>query len=778
MDPIRIAFVTALGSGVLAMPALADFDELAGSAPTCPNLVTPRITQELKSSATRPRTSTHVPNDTTWVGFNPAYAGSNYWSIGVGHRRPPGKSVSIPDGDTGYWDWDHPVHGDSLQGWWPVRHTYQSFFIANLNDKLRPWHAIDMGNSISYVINQGPGYRRTYGVTGAWHPDPGVTAKTADPGHGDVNPNPPRWTPLAGSMSAWCGLRAHGDVTAIDALTGNPYNSDALEQITLGSPTVPVGPGWTNYRFPGYVDQWDQMLYRDVDISGASGSANVSVSFRYRTRMSTGKGINPTSRTGWFDKDPLTVNAGNFISSTDAGNGAPIDSFMVYVGAPVADTAGAQWTGSDGNAHQVFDPVRRWFGELIRANEANGHYELYTTYGNDPPISAPADSNAYRDVVATRNVTYGALRAAWGNRVRLVFRIKTNRGWETPSSDAMGSQFTGAYNSGYLGAAQLDNVAIDLGSGATPLGGFESAGDIDNNPGASALDAWKTSSKPPAVYFHVHSLSDLNYQDLCGPPGSNNRICDMIGNVISMGDHDHDENAVGPIGTAEQEPISGVFSPTINLCYDHGDPTAKNNMGLDADTAAGAAADGDVRRRLQHVYRLLQRVLRGSVLAGDLPVVPGHTDGRDPDLGRPAPVPVRELQPGQAVLRRPLGGVGIRPGGDHQPRRRARLDPDRPPQGQPVLALQHHDRMRRHGGRLPRQHLARHHRRGHAAAHRVSLGVLERHLPCQRDLGAAGYRGLRHHLRTDQDRAQHRAVHGRSHPLRRARRHHRRPRTR
>ena len=62
--------------------------------------------------------------------------------------------------------------------------------------------------------------------------------------------------------------------------------------------------------------------------------------------------------------DVRLVVAGNFISSSDAGSGAPIDSFMVYVGAPVADTVGAAWTGSDGSTHPVFDPVRRWFGEL------------------------------------------------------------------------------------------------------------------------------------------------------------------------------------------------------------------------------------------------------------------------------------------------------------------------------------------------------------------------------------------------------------------------------
>jgi hypothetical protein len=234
-----------LGALSLVVPAFA---ELVGSEDAPAMLMNARIAQDMASRAARPRTSTHS-QDSVWVGYNPAYAGSNYWSIGVGHRRPrgtfgPSKAdiPPVPDDDTGYWDWEHPVHGDSLQGWWPMRNSYSSFFIANLNDKLRPWHAIDIGNTVSYVINQGPGHRRTFGVSSAWHEDPGVNAKVPDPdpGKSDVNPNPPRWTPIAGSMSAWCGLRAHGDVTQVDPLTGNPYNADALgNEVWQGSATSP-----------------------------------------------------------------------------------------------------------------------------------------------------------------------------------------------------------------------------------------------------------------------------------------------------------------------------------------------------------------------------------------------------------------------------------------------------------------------------------------------------------------------------------------------------------
>ena len=56
--------------------------------------------------------------DTTFVGFNPAYASpSNPWQIGVGANMPFAGSNNAR---RGYWDWDTPINGDSLQGWWPI----------------------------------------------------------------------------------------------------------------------------------------------------------------------------------------------------------------------------------------------------------------------------------------------------------------------------------------------------------------------------------------------------------------------------------------------------------------------------------------------------------------------------------------------------------------------------------------------------------------------------------------------------------------------------------
>jgi hypothetical protein len=51
------------------------------------------------------------------------------------------------------------------------------------------------------------------------------------------------------------------------------------------------------------------------------------------------------------------------------------------------------------------------------------------------------------------------------------------------------------------------------------LGNFESAGSIDNDPNVSALDAWKSTGKPPAIYSHLEQLTSVVYEDICGPEG-------------------------------------------------------------------------------------------------------------------------------------------------------------------------------------------------------------------------------------------------------------------
>ena len=53
----------------------------------------------------------------------------------------------------------------------------------------------------------------------------------------------------------------------------------------------------------------------------------------------------------------------------------------------------------------------------------------------------------------------------------------------------------------------------------------------------------------PFAVHHVDELGSLIWHDLCGPPGSIYRICDLAGNVTSAGDHDNGESFGGAPGT-------------------------------------------------------------------------------------------------------------------------------------------------------------------------------------------------------------------------------------
>jgi hypothetical protein len=182
------------------------------------------------------------------------------------------------------------------------------------------------------------------------------------------------WSPISGTRSAWCGLRQHGDASVVDAVTGQPFNQDCVQFLHDAT-----AAGGSPQRFPGYVDQADQMLYRDIAMLP---SQSLTVTFNYRTRMSTSIGTTPATRTGWFHGDPLAVVAGNFISSSGAGASAPQDSFMVYVGRPVNDAACVY---SDGATRPVYDAQRRWFSEVIRAFGAGANYfEVFRTAGDNP----------------------------------------------------------------------------------------------------------------------------------------------------------------------------------------------------------------------------------------------------------------------------------------------------------------------------------------------------------------------------------------------------------
>jgi len=561
----------------LASNAFARSEELGGDDAQA-KLINAQMVHDLRTAVARPGVAS--TGDTTYVGFVPGKSANpaNYWSIGKGNNVGYPRATA----DYGVWTWDNDnayragppgphnnnigdVHGDSLYGWWPYRNLYTSTGGLTLPDDQRPWWGIDIGNNANYVINQGPGLKRTFGVVGVWHEDAGNTGGGAGKG---VAWKGSDWPGHADNNALWCGLRRHGDLTVIDAVasggTGNPLNSQVLANSGVGDAPSGTGAIGTNQQFPGYGSQWDQLAYQDVDVTN---KASVTLRFRLRTNMSTSFGTAAGTRTGWFDKDPLgpadntNVNAlNNYISSSAAGAGAPIDSFMVYVGAGVGYAKGSSWKASDGNTYTIYDPQRRWLSETLRVNERPTvpYYEVFTTYGNNDP--AKDWGSGANGTVVTKTAT---VSASWNNKARIVFRNKTNRGFD----DEGGGASATSYSSLGRGAVEIDDVDISYDGGSTfsSLITFDTAGDVDNRTSVDPLNAMKTTGKPEGVFDHVHNINDLIYEDLCGLPGAKLRVCNMDGNVISSGDHDHSERAGGVFGTANQELNNSFFSPTIQL---------------------------------------------------------------------------------------------------------------------------------------------------------------------------------------------------------------------
>jgi hypothetical protein len=365
-------------------------------------------------------------------------------------------------------------------------------------------------------------------------------------------------------------VRAHGDLTVIDPITGNPFVESAHQSRIINS----VKPDSADGSFPGYMAQWDQMLYRDVDVTGAT---TVKVRFRYQTRMSTALSTSATGRTGWFFGDPLkipTAADGNYIEAGfGSGNfnpDAPRDSFTLYVGSPVEPVAGLDndFTASDGLQYDIFDPQRRWFSEIIDIFSGAPYYALFGVAGdNAGQVEVEFDASTLATTTA-----------------RLVFRNQTDR--EQSSSDATGS-VSGRYNSGGAGAVILDEVEVDVtGTGASyvTIGTFNSTdNDIDNDTAVSALTKWKSTGKPPYVYPHLINENDgYAYDDLCGGFGTAGRLCNLGGNFVSFGNADDNERLNGGVGTPDYDRYEGILSPTVNLVVP-ANPLLANNMGLKAD---------------------------------------------------------------------------------------------------------------------------------------------------------------------------------------------------
>jgi len=546
-------------------------------------LMNARIAQMQLTRASRLGTA-YTGADTVFIGHTTTAPYSLPWHIGAGPYRPGvgGKYDNM-------WDFDTYDGGaiDSMQGWIPTV-TNNTRSSGTISDDQRPWQCLDWGNK----INPAPVQGRTPGIVSAWHVDGGVNQPST--GYAGASPT---WTPLNGNASAWCGLRSGDDNAVIESValggTGNAINGETVVGI------IGDGTNNTQHNFPGYCNQWDQMLYRDVRV--ASGGA-LTVSFLYKTKMDPRNATAAASCKGWFDRDPLSlqqggtgVGASNFISSsaylgTPAASG-PVDSFMVYVGVPSNPTACRYTDG--GAARPIYDLKRRWFSEVIAVDKP--YKEILSTFGTDEayassPYSFSLDNSVIQPMLTAQGAGDG------GGVLRIVFRSKTNANYADETNTG------GSFVSDNSGAVRIDDVAI---TGATPAfttSTFEAASEINNTiepansatPGPAvgqgyAFAAWHSTGKPPKFMVHTHPLfggdigggnyyAPLAYADLCGPPDSPIRQCNINNVVISTGDHDLGEAAGGAVGTPFKENRSGFLSPTINLVTP---VSGYNDIGLD-----------------------------------------------------------------------------------------------------------------------------------------------------------------------------------------------------
>jgi hypothetical protein len=551
--------------------------------------------------------------DTVWVGhvFDPTYtAGGTMPAGGYGPYRlgrGPARPTGSPVGDNGLWDFDRFQAGenDSLHGWLPLARPYQGE-ATTLPDYRRAFEGLDYGNQANYAINQGAP-KRTFGVTGLWHRDRGNAAYAPGDTIAGTHVQSVKWAATevggAGSTaSAWCGIRSHGDLSVLDATalggTGNPFNASLMQyQGNNGFHAAgSVSLNGTDHNFPGYGSQMDQMLYRDVQLAEGDG---LNLSFNFSTNLSTSKNATAGVQIGWFDKDPISnaqvgvgtgatpSSDGNFISATVAGAGAPCDSFMVYIGAPVNDNEvmfSAPLFVEANEITTVYDKKRRWLSEVLQLSGncpscAIIGKEIASYAGIHTPTSVSCNFGALYPV-ALQEIKDADGQAGNGGKVRIVFRVKTNRGFD----DENGGNPSAAYDSGTRGAAIIDNVVVNGWAAAN--GNFESVSAINNDIAVNPLAAWKSTGKPTAPFLHLHDLNSL--------PFTNPATGNLAGQVISIGDHDASEKATGDYGSNLGERMSGVVSPTIHLTSSG--PGAFNGIGIDA---AIANASDDIYLRYE-----------------------------------------------------------------------------------------------------------------------------------------------------------------------------------
>ncbi len=563
----RVAMALSAGLVLMLMPAVSFAQSESAGEPILRNAK--QVRTLLNSRAARLQVTAGPDPDTVYVGksFTNHTGPTNYWNLYVGTYRP-----GTNDPANTMWDWDNYTGiqaPDSLQGWWPYQREYNSTGGLTLTDNQRPWWCLDYGNVGNFVISQQSAAKRTFGVIGYWHGDGGRT---------QAGGSAVMWTPLAGTRSAWCGMRQHGDYSVQDQVTRNHFNGDAVTMYGEGA----SGGGGTNKRFPGYLNQMDQLLYRDLVVPPGN---SLTVSFLYRTRMSTSIGTTASTRSGWFHGDPLAVTSGNFISSSAAGASAPQDSFMVYVGSPVNDNA---VTLSDGVVRPVYDKQRRWFSEVLRIFDGAPYYELFERAGNNPTDTLSATPSALVTVPAAQ-ITSILGTAGNPGLVRLVFRVKTNRSFSDSDQRASG------YHSDARGAVLIDDVTVDMGAGPQLIGDFEApeqggVNAIDNRfplpSGLAATDVWRSTGKPVGTYFHVEQLANLTYNDLCGPSNSPARTCNISGNIVTPGNHDVGESMSDSRFASLRETMTYIETPTIDFLPGPGG--VPNGQGITASIAAAS----------------------------------------------------------------------------------------------------------------------------------------------------------------------------------------------
>jgi len=546
--------------------------------------------------------------DSLYVGYSPGNrTAANPWSIRSSFTNAGTTNVHRPPKAGCMWNWDPEeagntyINGDSLMGWWPSRLQWRYNIDTGEPDYNLPALSIDYGNLTNYY----PVHGRTFGVVGVWHRDQGGDPTGTGAALNGMASNGVTWRPLEGQYSAWCGLRQHKvsadglntrDATIpVDAQTGNGFDADAA----MFNVHIRYSGGVAAPKYPGYVDQWDQMLYRDIDF-GTALTGNLQLRFKYSTRMSTTADL-----LGWFDKDPLTTTSdgtvncastnadgiANYISNWDLAGAGPVDSFMVYVGQPTEGTF-QRFNGTcsaPSGRTAIFDPLRRWFDEVVEANAPGRVLQLISAAGND--------SNHVVNVTIPNGQLAPILSASSG-KVRLVFRVKTN----SQVSDVTNA----SYNSGGRGAAQIDSVAYFIsGGGSAPSGWgtFESATSIDNTQ--SAQNAWRSTGKPPQIMTHHEKLGNpgVPYDDLCGSdPAAVGRVCSMNNGVIVFGLHDLGDAIGNPANyTSDHEVSNVIISPTLPLIGPYpnaiginaaSDVIATNDVMLDYEVfAKGTTAD-------------------------------------------------------------------------------------------------------------------------------------------------------------------------------------------